>query len=90
MDPNVILMLKPFQLGNSIAASKCQTRLASIAIASLPYLLATNPFLLTNRKYLEHKSSRITAPIWLVNVKRTGRVCTVQCVKYTEHTYYTI
>ena len=44
---------------------------ASPPLARFLALLATNPFLLTNRKYLEHKSSRITAPIWLVNAKRT-------------------
>lgn len=102
MDPNVILMLKPFQLGNSIAAQfqvpnlqlrQAAPRLAGLrllACASLLYLLATNPFLLTNRKYLEHKSSRITTPIWLVNAKRTGRVCTATplCKVHWTYIYY--
>ena len=79
MDPRVILMLKPFQLSSDsnscyfqVPNQLAHSLLAPVCLLAY-YLPTTNPFLLTNRKYLEHKSLRITAPIWLVNAKRTGR-----------------
>ena len=67
MDPRiVILMLKPFQLLAMYSFYHLACHASSFQVPNLlPRLRPANPFLLTNRKYLEHKSSRITAPICL-------------------------